>query len=455
MDKIKNNFHSGFNFGVIGLSLIPAIIKLTKLCSSQNYSSISIIIGLMTIGTGVTAIGQDINNELVKGYVKKGFEPVYKEFMMNFDKNKELGSSLCVYYRGEKVIDLWGGYSDKKKMKEYDANTMTLFFSTTKGIASLCIAKLHSEGKIDYNEKISKYWPGFSRKGKENITVRQLLSHQSGLCLWEGNLTLEQLSNDTILIDKLENVKPMWNSGDYSGYSAGLAGFYMSELVKRIDDKHRTIGQYFQEEFAIPLGLEFYIGLPDSIPDNRISYIKLLNPIKRILTLNKLPKSLRKTVSKPNSLFMKSITLIKGYNVNNRSTWRIEEPSGNGIGTARSIALLYSLFVNDPSKIGIKTETLIELSDSALIPNFGTTDKVMGIPLYYRNGFMKNGEGSTPFNNSSCFGFGGASGSMAFADLKNLIGYCYVPNMQSSDFPDIREVNIQRVLYECIKKLEK
>lgn len=151
---------------------------------------------------------------------------------------------------------------------------------------------------------------------------------------------------------------------------------------------------------------------------------------------------------------MKSITQIKGYNVNERATWEIEEPSGNGIGTARSIAYLYSILVNEPSKININQNTINELSVSAFIPEYGNTDKVMGIPLYYRNGFMKNGKDDNPFHNDNCFGFGGASGSMAFSDPKNKIGYYYIPNMQGYDFPDSREKNIQRVLYECIERIK-
>lgn len=416
---------------------------------------ISTLILIMSFCFLQKSIGQNMENEIVQGYVKPGFEPVYNEFVKNFEAKKELGAALCVYYQGEKVIDLWGGYSDKKKSRKFDENTLVLFFSTTKGVASMCIAKLHSEGKIDYYEKVSTYWPEFAKNGKENITVSQLLSHQSGLCLWDGQLTVEQIAEGKLLTEKLENATPMWTPGEFSGYSAGLAGFYMSELIKRVDDKNRTLGQYFHDEFAIPLGLEFYIGLPDTILTESVAYTKLINPIKRILTLGKLPKALRKTVSKPNSLFMKSITLIKGYNVNERATWKIEEPSGNGIGTARSVAFLYSQFANNPETIGIKPETIFELSDSALIPADGTIDKVMGIPLYYRNGFMKNGEGSLPFNNTNCFGFGGASGSMAFADPINKIGYCYVPNKQGYDFPDSRETNIQKVLYECIERIEK
>ena len=412
---------------------------------------LNILVGLFIL-LPIQIIGgnKNIDNNMVSGYVKPGFEPVYDEFSRNFESGKETGAALCVYHKGEKVIDIWGGYAHKKQKQQWEENTLVLFFSATKGLAAICLAKLHSKGRIDYNEKVSTYWPEFAQNGKEDITVSQLLSHQSGLCLWEGKLTVSQLSQRELLLEKLVKAQPLWTPGDYSGYSAGLVGFYMSELVRRTDNRQRSLGQYFHEEIAIPLGLEFYIGLPDSISDSRLAHISLANPVKRIFTMGKLPRGLRRAILKPGSLFMKSITQVRGYNINSRESLAIEEPGGNGVGTARSVAELYGILATGGSELGIRAETLGLLTDAAIIPKNGSVDRVMGIPLYYRNGFMKNGERATPFNNDKCFGFGGASGSMAFADPVNQIGYCYVPNAQGYDFPDGRDLGIQKVLYEII-----
>lgn len=398
---------------------------------------------------------ESLQNDMVKGYVKPGFEPVYEEFLHNFESGKETGAALSVYYKGEKVVDLWGGYAHKKNKQKWDENTLVLLFSTTKGIASISLAKLHSEGKIDFNKKVANYWPEFAQNGKENITVGQLLSHQSGLCLWDGKLSVNELSQREKLLEKLEKAQPLWIPGDYSGYSAGLVGFYMSELVRRVDDGQRSLGQYFQEEVARPLALELYIGLPDSVPDSRIAHISLAHPLKRIFTMRRLPRGLRRAILKPGSLFMKSIAQIKGYDVNNRESLYIEEPGGNGVGTARSVALLYSIMATGGEELNLQPETLSQFSEDALLPENGSVDRVMGIPLYYRNGFMKNGKLATPFNNDQCYGFGGASGSMAFADPINHIGYCYVPNSQGYDFPDGRDLGLQRVLYVCILEMNK
>jgi CubicO group peptidase (beta-lactamase class C family) len=256
------------------------------------------------------------------------------------------------------------------------------------------------------------------------------------------------------MLNKLEDAKPYWTPGERNGYSAGIVGAYMRELVQRIDPHHRTFGQYFQEEIALPLNAEFYIGLPDSIPNERIAYNKVLGVFDRLGSLFKLPWGMITTVINPWSLFMKSITQVDGYDVNDRNTWRVEEPSGNGIGTARGAALIYSEFATGGVRLKIGTNTLKELTDDYLKTTKGSTDMVMGVDMYYRNGFVKNGPKNIVFANSESFGFGGASGSMAFADPENRIGYCYVPNLMGDDFPDSRNDKIQKALYNCLASLQ-
>lgn len=393
-------------------------------------------------------------DKMIHGFTAKGFEPVTKAFTQNFLDGNEIGAALCIYYKGEKVVDVWGGYRDEELNEYWQENTMALTYSMTKGLASLCIAKLHSEDLVDYDQKVAYYWPGFAKNGKENITVRQLLSHQSGLCLWEGSIPVGQLNDSLVMIEKLENAVPLWTPGERNGYSAGMVGAYIRELVRRLDPQHRTFGTYFQQEIAQPLHGEFYIGLPDSISSERIAYNKVLGVWARIGSLFKLPWGMFTTVINPWSLFMKSITQVEGYDVNDRNTWRMEEPSGNGIGTAHGAALIYSEFSMGGDKLNIRKETLDELTGQYIKALKGSKDKVMGVDMYYRNGFIKNGEKNKPFANNKCFGFGGASGSMAFADPVNKIGYCYIPNLMGDDFPDSRNENIQNALYECLTKVQ-
>jgi CubicO group peptidase (beta-lactamase class C family) len=390
---------------------------------------------------------------LVLGIVKPGFESVRLEFENNFKKRGEVGAACTIYYKGEKVVDLWGGYRKKKQC--WEENTMTLIFSATKGIASIVMAKLHSEGLIDYEERVSKYWPEFAKNNKEYITIRQLLSHQAGLVLLDEKLLISELSDYDKVASIVSSAKPMWEPGKHQGYQATIVGFYLGELVRRVDIKKRSLGQYFHEEIAVPLKLDFYIGLPDTIHDSKISEIKMINPFLSLFNLNKMPKGIRQVMVNINSPFVKSMTLIKGYNPNSRDTWKVEQPSGNGIGTARSVAYLYSILSTGGKELGIKQDTLNYLNNEPENPENGYLDKVMNINTRYGIGFMKPDPTFNFSQNSKAFGFLGATGSFAFCDYEKQIGYAYLTRkMGYYGVNDPREKSIRECMYKCIEKLE-
>ncbi|TCK89153.1 CubicO group peptidase (beta-lactamase class C family) [Natranaerovirga hydrolytica] len=393
-------------------------------------------------------------NISISGDVAQGFEPVKEEFQNNFHKRKELGAACTIFYKGEKVVDLWGGY--RKGNEKWQKDTMLLIFSATKGIASIVMAKLHSEGLLNYNEKVAVYWPEFAQNGKENITVKHLLTHQAGLVLLDNKLPVSQLNDFDKTAKVLAEAKALWEPGIYQGYQAGTVGFYMGELVRRIDKKGRSLGRFFQEEIAQPLNLDFYIGLPENISDNIIANIKMINPALALFNLNKMPEGMRSIMLTMNSYFMKSTTLIKGYNPNNRETWRVEQPSGNGIGTARSVAYLYSILANGGKELNISDSTFNCLNAPPERPVQGYLDKVINIETRYGLGFMKPDPEFHFSDNSNAFGFLGATGSFAFADPQKHIGYAYLTRkMGYYGVNDPREKSIREAMYRCIAQLEK
>ena len=168
-------------------------------------------------------------------FVAPGFEEVREEFIRNFTSRNEIGASCCIYYKGEKVVDLWGGYKDKKTKEPWEENTIVKVFSTTKGMALIVLAKLHSEGLLDYNEKVCTYWPEFARNGKENITVEQLLTHKAGLVLLKRKVRVTELHDFATMSVLLENAAPSWEPGAKSGYHSATIGLYIQQLVMRID----------------------------------------------------------------------------------------------------------------------------------------------------------------------------------------------------------------------------
>jgi CubicO group peptidase (beta-lactamase class C family) len=162
----------------------------------------------------------------ISGFVKPGFEAVREAFIENFERRHELGAACCVYCRGERVVDLWGGVRNKSTGDLWEENTMVIVFSTTKGLAALAMALAHSRGLLDYDEPVSKYWPEFAQKGKERITVRQLLSHQAGLYVLDVRLDRSLVADLDRLAVVLARQKPAWEPGTRQAYHAITLGFY-------------------------------------------------------------------------------------------------------------------------------------------------------------------------------------------------------------------------------------
>src|SRR5512139_3612801 len=207
----------------------------------------------------------------IEGHVSAGFEAVRDAFAENFSRRDELGGACCVYYRGEKVVDLWGGVRNKATGEPWQEGTMVLVYSTTKGMAAMTLAVAHSRGWLDYEERVCTYWPEFAQNGKENITVRQLLAHQAGLFTFAEQGDRSLVADLDRLAVVLARQKPAWEPGTRQAYHAITLGYYEGELLRRIDPRHRSLGQFFQDEIATPLGIDFYIRLPESIPDSRLA----------------------------------------------------------------------------------------------------------------------------------------------------------------------------------------
>ncbi len=202
----------------------------------------------------------------VEGHVAAGFEAVREAFLENFAKRHELGGACCVYHRGSKVVDLWGGIRNRSTHEPWNEDTMVIVWSATKGLAAMTLALDHSRGLIDYDERVCTYWPEFARNGKENVTVRQLLAHQAGLFAFDEPVDRSVVADLDRLAAVLARQKPAWEPGTRHGYHAISLGFYEGELMRRVDPRHRTLGQFFQDEIATPLKLDATSGFRRRFP---------------------------------------------------------------------------------------------------------------------------------------------------------------------------------------------
>src|SRR5262247_1906286 len=209
----------------------------------------------------------------IRGHVSRGFEAVRETFVENFTRRRELGGACCVYHRGEKVVDLWGGIRNKQTGEPWERDTMVVVHSATKGLAAMTLAIAHSRGWLDYDERVCAYWPEFAQNGKERITVRQLLAHQAGLFAIDEPVDRSVVADLDRLAIVLARQKPAWEPGTRQAYHAITLGLYESELLRRVDPRRRSLGQFFHDEISAPLGLDLYLRLPETIPNSRLATI--------------------------------------------------------------------------------------------------------------------------------------------------------------------------------------
>ena len=398
--------------------------------------------------TPVTWVG---TTPRVHGFVSPGFEEVRVEFERNFAERGEIGAAVAAYWRGEKVVDLWGGSRTPNGGEPWNEDTMVVVNSTTKGLSAMTLALANARGWLDYDAPVARYWPEFAQNGKAAITVRQLLGHEAGLVLLDENLTIDRLLDLDDVARVLARQKPAWQPGTRHGYHTVTIGLYMQELIRRVDPAHRTLGRFFHEEIAKPLGLEFYIGLPREIPDRRLARLKTLSPWRGLLALRYTPPAVTMRMITPGSLLRRSFVGMS-VDPNDRGYLDVEVPAGNGVGTARAIARAYSCFAEGGAELGITQETLARVTAPPVMA--GANDVVIGLPSYFALGFLRPGPSVAFGSSERAFGAPGAGGSFAFADPDARLGYAYIMNMM--DFyltDDPREKPLRDAIYRAVRRL--
>src|ERR1700743_894308 len=214
-----------------------------------------------------------VSPELVEGDADQGYGKVADAFRANFAAHRDIGAAVAVYRDGVKVVDMWGGTRTGFTKTRWQHDTMVNMFSTTKGIASLAVSVAASRGLISYDAKVADYWPEFAQAGKADVTVRQLLSHQAGLSALDAPLLLADLRDVDTVSAVLAAQAPAWTPGSRHGYHALTLGWYESELIRHTDPAGRTLGQFFADEIAAPLGLDLHIGLPASVDRELVAHL--------------------------------------------------------------------------------------------------------------------------------------------------------------------------------------
>jgi CubicO group peptidase (beta-lactamase class C family) len=395
-----------------------------------------------------------IATRVVEGQIARGFDAVRDAFEENFARRGELGGACCAYVHGERVVDIWGGVRNKATAEAWERDTMVVVHSATKGLAAMTLAMAHSRGWLAYEERVASYWPEFAQNGKEQITVRQLLAHQGGLFAFDEPVDRSVVADLDRLAGVMARHKPAWEPGTRQGYHGLTLGFYEGELMRRMDPRHRSLGQFFQDEVATPLGEDVYIRLPEHIPNSRLATIASPGHIEMFIGFR--PVRLLVEGLNPRSNINRALSVNPGtavYLDEQRVYARnLEVPSGGGVGTARGIAHAYSAFATGGRELQLRQETLDLLAAPAIPATHGFFDECLKGEVQFSLGFAKPC-GNWRFGSSSrSFGSPGAGGAMGFADPDAGIGYAYVTSKMGTTFTgDPRDVALRDALYSALR----
>jgi CubicO group peptidase (beta-lactamase class C family) len=361
---------------------------------------------------------------------------------------------VAAYVGGEKVVDLWGGVRDARDGSPWEEDTLVLVYSTSKGLAAMTLALAHSRGWLDYDEHVTTYWPEFAQAGKRNVTVRQLLGHEAGLPVVDERLDPRILADFDRLAAAIAKQRPAWPPGKRHGYHGVSLGWYEGELMRRVDPQGRTLGRFFREEIADPLGLDIWFGTPEDLPHERLARIERVPAWKALPQMRDLPRPMALAMLNPRSLSFRTFAnprLRRPADLDRAEYRRLEFPAGGAIGSARDIARTYAALVAEPPELGIGAETMAEITRFPRAPVYGWHDEVLKVDTAFSLGFARP-LGEFRFGSSDrSFGHPGAGGSFAFGDPDRGVSFAYVMNRLGFHLnDDPREKSLRDALYRCL-----
>jgi CubicO group peptidase (beta-lactamase class C family) len=372
---------------------------------------------------------------IVEGDVAAGWEPVADTLRRSLADGRDLGAAVAVYVNGAPVVDIWGGWADGRTRRPWRQGTTACVFSTTKGITALCAHLLVERGLLDLDAPVAEYWPEFAQAGKAQLPVRYLLTHQAGLAVLDDDLSLGDVRAMTPVLRAIERQHPAWEPGTHIGYHAVTFGFLVGEVVRRVSGVR--LGDFFTSEVARPLGLNAWIGLPETV-DTDLAHLEPL-PLDagmQSALLKAEPgtplERMRRAITLGSALPLGLVTGDPG-DFNDRGVLAAELGGSGMVTDARSLARTYAAAVSEVDGYRLLTDE----AAAACIPMRTTASPVFGAPpadieapraLDFGLGFIC-GDKLGP----SSFGHPGAGGSLAFGDLDARLGFAYVPNRMAGD----------------------
>jgi CubicO group peptidase (beta-lactamase class C family) len=374
-----------------------------------------------------------IKNIPISGYVSTGFEPVQEAFEANFEEDKELGAGFSAIIDGELVVDLHGGWSDRKREHQWAGDTIVPVYSTTKPIAALVLASVISGLPAGYETLVVDIWPEFGFAGKDGVTIAELVSHQAGLAGFKDPIDPALWLDPPAMAAALAALEPLWEPGTAHGYHPLSWGYLIGEVVQRIAG--RSLGSILREDITGPAGIDFQIGTPEQ-DHSRIAEIMRPRALPDLGEINEATRA---------AFLTKWASADRGGAI-----WReIEIPSANGIGTSKAVAELYGIYANGGQLNG--KQIISERSFEALTQSrVKGQDLVLPFETEFAAGVMRNNLGVYgPNPDTLCHS--GWGGSLALGDPDRHLSAAYVMNRQSNSLQgDPRATRLVQALYGCL-----
>ena len=388
---------------------------------------------------GISRVAMKVNTGEVAGFCDPRFEHVAEEFVRNFQERGEVGASVCVTLEGETVVDLWGGSANPAINQPWQEDTLCMIWSSTKGATALCAHILASRGELDLDAPVARYWPEFAQAGKEAIPVKMLLNHQAGLPVVREPLPQGAFFDWELMVQALAKQEPFWTPGTMHGYHALTFGWLVGEVVRRASGK--SLGTFFRQAVAEPLGLDFWIGLPEE-HESRVALVIPADPpspdgpISAFYAAMADPASLQAAVLFNSGGYMlPGPDGMMGFNV--RAARAAEIGAASGMTNGRGLAGMYTPLANAGSHNGVNLVSHDVLARMAAVSSASAVDATLLAPTRFALGYAKSIDNrhepactkdDSLILSEEAFGHPGSGGSIGFADPAARMSFGYVMN---------------------------
>jgi len=371
---------------------------------------------------------------MTEGICKPGYERLAETFAQNFAERGEVGASVCLIAGGETVVDLWGGTANPRTQAPWTKDTVSIVFSCTKGATALCAHMLASRGKLDMDAPVTELWPEFGQHGKERVTTRMMLDHSAAVPALRERVKDDGPYDWTYMTERLAAEEPFWVPGTRNGYHGFTFGWTVGEMVRRASGK--SLGAFFRDEVARPLGLDFWIGTPEEI-EPRVAPI-LAYAMKAEEARTPFLIDLATDKKSIPFLFYMNNGAWRAGGANSRAGHAAEIGAANGITNARGLAGMYAPLAQGGGRL-VDARTLSRMGEVSMATH---DDATLRVPTRFAPGFMKSmdnrrrsiaaklwGEDcDSVILSSAAFGHVGAGGSLGFADPAAGFSFGYTMN---------------------------